>query len=46
MKGDIEQVAREIPDVVNFCAALLYAIKTKPRDDGKEVKLEAEDWCK
>lgn len=45
-KGDIEQVAREIPDVVNFCAALLYAIKTTPKTDGQEVKLEAEDWCK
>ena len=45
-EGDMEQVAREIPDVVNFCAALLYAIKTKPKADGKEVKLEAEDWCK
>lgn len=43
---DMEQVAREIPDVVNFGAALLYAIKTKPKADGKEVKLEAEDWCK
>ncbi len=45
-KRDMEQVAREIPDVVNFGAALLYAIKTKPKADGKEVKLEAEDWCK
>jgi NTP pyrophosphatase (non-canonical NTP hydrolase) len=45
-EGDMEQVAREIPDVVNFCAALLYAIKTKPKDDGKEVALEADDWCR
>lgn len=45
-EGDMEQVALEIPDVVNFCAALLYAIKTKPNEEGKEVKLEAEDWCK
>ena len=45
-EGDMEQVAREIPDVVNFCAALLYAIKTTPASVEEKVKLEAEDWCK
>lgn len=45
-QGDMEQVAREVPDVVNFGAALLYAIKTTPKTDGKEVKLKADDWCK
>lgn len=45
-EGNMEQVAREIPDVVNFCAALLYAIKTTPASVEEKVKLEAEDWCK
>jgi NTP pyrophosphatase (non-canonical NTP hydrolase) len=45
-EGDMEQVAREIPDVVNFCAALLYAIKTTPASVEEKVKLEAVDWCR
>lgn len=44
-EGDMEQVAREIPDVVNFGAALLYAIKTTPASVEEKVKLEAADWC-
>jgi len=44
-KSDMEQVAREIPDVVNFCAALMLAIKKATKEEISLPVKEAEDWC-
>lgn len=35
----------EITDVVNFCAALMLAIKKAPKEETSLPVKEAEDWC-